>query len=181
MDGQKSSAGSGSRARPGKMKAWLLCALFASLAHCAAEPAPTVATFSIVAVDPKTGEIGVAVQSRFLGVGAVVPWAKAGVGAIATQALANIRYGPEGLNLLAQGKSPEQALEILTKKDGDRESRQCGIVDAQGRSSDPSYFDEWPQRCLQPPCLYNTTDNHQGFVPPAANRHRHSREWRPKR
>jgi uncharacterized Ntn-hydrolase superfamily protein len=98
-------------------------------------PRHIVATYSIAAFDPATGDLGVAVQSKYFGVGTVVPWAKAGVGAIATQALANIRYGPEGLSLLAEGKSPEQALKILTEKDGDRDSRQCGIVDAQGRSA----------------------------------------------
>src|SRR4051812_31150939 len=76
-----------------------------------------VATYSIAAFDPATGDLGVAVQSKFFGVGTVVPWAKAGVGAIATQALANITYGSEGLKLLAKGKSPEQALHTLTEKD----------------------------------------------------------------
>ena len=95
----------------------------------------TVATYSIVAFDPKTGDLGVAVQSKFFGVGTVVPWAKAGVGAVATQAEADITYGSEGLKLLAQGKSPAAALKRLTEKDARRESRQCGIVDAQGRSA----------------------------------------------
>lgn len=99
------------------------------------EHAHLVATYSIAAFDPETGDLGVAVQSKFFGVGTVVPWAKAGVGAVATQALANITYGPSGLKLLAQGKSPSQALEWLTQKDGEREERQCGIVDAQGRSA----------------------------------------------
>jgi uncharacterized Ntn-hydrolase superfamily protein len=94
-----------------------------------------VATYSITAFDPDTGDLGVAVQSKFFNVGTVVPWARAGVGAIATQALANITYGPSGLKLLAQGKSPAQALEILTQADDDREERQCGIVDAQGRTA----------------------------------------------
>lgn len=92
-------------------------------------------TFSIVAVDPKTGEIGVAVQSKFIAVGAVVPWAKAGVGAIATQSYANTSYGPVGLELLSQGLHPEEVLERLISADPDRELRQVGIVDAQGRAA----------------------------------------------
>ena len=98
-----------------------------------AEP-PRVATFSIVALDPKTGELGVAVQSRFLAVGAVVPWAKAGVGAIATQSLANTGYGPDGLTLLAAGVAPEDAVKQLTDADPQRAVRQVGIVSAAGKA-----------------------------------------------
>lgn len=94
-----------------------------------------VATYSIVAFDEKTGDLGVAVQSKFFGVGTVVPFAKTGVGAIATQAAANVRYGPEGLRLLEGGKSPEETLRTLTEADGGRESRQCGIVDAKGSAA----------------------------------------------
>src|SRR5512142_3444786 len=83
----------------------------------AAEPRQPVATFSIVARDPATGELGVAVASRFFAVGAVVPYAKAGVGAVATQASANTTYGPEGLALLASGKTPEESLAALLAKD----------------------------------------------------------------
>lgn len=93
---------------------------------------PVIATYSIVAVDPDTGDLGVAVQSRFFSVGTVVPWAKAGVGAIATQASANITYGPEGLKLLEAGKTPEEALAALTAADERRDHRQCGMVDAKG-------------------------------------------------
>jgi uncharacterized Ntn-hydrolase superfamily protein len=75
----------------------------------------------------------VAVQSKFFGVGTVVPWAQAGVGAIATQSYANIRYGPDGLELLAEGRSAEQTLAALLKEDDGRERRQVGIVDARGR------------------------------------------------
>ena len=96
---------------------------------------PLVATYSIVAFDPATGDLGVAVQSKFFGVGTVVPWAKAGVGAIATQASANIAYGPEGLKLLETGQSPEEALAALTAADERRDTRQCGIVDAKGRTA----------------------------------------------
>ena len=90
-------------------------------------------TFSIVAHDPNAGEWGVAVQSKFLAVGAVVPWARAGVGAIATQAHANLSFGPEGLVLLGGGLSAQRALDRLLAADPGREHRQVGIVDAQGR------------------------------------------------
>ncbi len=90
-------------------------------------------TFSIVAFDPPTGELGIAVQSKFLAVGAVVPWAKAGIGAIATQSFANTNYGPEGLRLLANGLDPTTVAARLTAGDPDREKRQFGIVDAKGR------------------------------------------------
>jgi uncharacterized Ntn-hydrolase superfamily protein len=92
-------------------------------------------TFSIVGYDPVEKEWGVAVQSKFLGVGAVVPWAKAGVGAIATQSYANTAYGPKGLQLMAEGKSAEETLELLLADDPDKEMRQVGIVDANGNAA----------------------------------------------
>ncbi len=91
-----------------------------------------ISTFSIVGYDPDNGDLGVAVQSKFFAVGAVVPWAEVGVGAIATQSWANTTYGPRGLQLLKIGLSAEQALEHLIKDDNGRESRQVGIVDASG-------------------------------------------------
>ncbi|MFC0297193.1 DUF1028 domain-containing protein [Geobacillus jurassicus] len=94
-----------------------------------------VATFSIVAFDPATGELGIAVQSKFLGVGAVVPWAKAGVGAVATQSYANTSYGPRGLEWMAKGKSAQETLELLIGDDSERDLRQVGIVDAKGRAA----------------------------------------------
>ncbi|SDL80315.1 DUF1028 domain-containing protein [Sediminibacillus halophilus] len=94
-----------------------------------------VATFSIVGVDPETGEHGIAVQSKFIAVGSVVPWAKAGVGAVATQAFANPSYGPRGLELLEKGYTPEEVVDLLTKDDPQREERQVGIVDAKGNSA----------------------------------------------
>jgi uncharacterized Ntn-hydrolase superfamily protein len=94
-----------------------------------------VATFSIVAFDPETDSLGVAVQSKFLAVGSVVPWARAGVGAVATQAMANYNYGPRGLDLMSAGNSVEQTVEALTSPDQDREHRQVGVVDARGRAS----------------------------------------------
>lgn len=92
-------------------------------------------TFSIVAWDPETEELGVATQSKFLAVGSVVPWAIGGVGAVATQSWANTSYGPRGLELLGRGAEPEEALQRLLADDPDRESRQVGIVDAQGRAA----------------------------------------------
>src|SRR5262245_41201264 len=89
-------------------------------------------TFSIVARDPHSGDLGVAVQSKFLAVGAVVPWARAGVGAVAPQAWANTGYGPQGLRLLEAGLEPEQALARLTAADDGAQHRQCGLVDANG-------------------------------------------------
>jgi len=91
-----------------------------------------IATFSIIGFDPATEELGIAVQSKFLGVGAVVPWAKAGVGAIATQAMANLHYGELGLELLERGYSAEETLKALIALDPDHEERQVGIVDARG-------------------------------------------------
>ena len=90
-------------------------------------------TFSIVARDPQKGELGIAVQSKFLGVGAVVPWAKAGIGAIATQSWANTSYGPHGLDLLENGLSADQVLTQLTQNDENRARRQVGIVSVTGK------------------------------------------------
>lgn len=92
-------------------------------------------TFSIVGYDPQEKEWGIAVQSKFLGVGAVVPWAKAGVGAVATQSYANTSFGPEGLRLMEEGKSAEEALHTLLDKDPGREQRQVGFIDANGNAA----------------------------------------------
>jgi uncharacterized Ntn-hydrolase superfamily protein len=94
-----------------------------------------VATFSIIGYDPVTREHGIAVQSKFLSVGAVVPWAKANVGAIATQSWANTSFGPKGLSLLEAGFSPEQVVEILVKNDEARDLRQFAVIDAQGNTA----------------------------------------------
>jgi uncharacterized Ntn-hydrolase superfamily protein len=94
-----------------------------------------VATFSIVAFDPETDSLGVAVQSRFLAVGSVVPWARAGVGAVATQAMANYNYGPRGLELMSGGRTAGQTVEDLFSVDEDSEHRQVGIVDGRGRAA----------------------------------------------
>ena len=100
-----------------------------------ATQANPVATFSIVGFDPRTGDLGVAVQSKFFAVGSVVPWAKAGVGAIATQSYANVSYGPEGLERLTKGQTARETVKALTSADKDRRLRQLGIVDARGNST----------------------------------------------
>ena len=96
---------------------------------------PEVHTFSIVARDPATGELGVAVESKYFSVGSVVPWAKAGVGAVATQSLAKLTYGAEGLRLMEQGKAPREALDTLIAADPGSARRQVGMIDAQGRTA----------------------------------------------
>src|SRR3954453_1726716 len=96
---------------------------------------PIVATYSIAACDLEAGQWGVATQSKFLSVGSVVPWAEPSVGAIATQAYANPRYGPQGLDLLREGLSAEEVVERLTTADDGRDHRQLGVVDGQGRSA----------------------------------------------
>jgi len=92
-------------------------------------------TYSIVARDAATGDLGVAVQSKFFAVGAVVPWVRAGVGAIATQSFANVAYGPDGLALLAGGASAQETLDRLVAADELRDQRQAGIVDSHGRGA----------------------------------------------
>src|SRR5215471_13578570 len=93
---------------------------------------PLVATYSIAACDLEAGQWGVATQSKFLGVGSVVPWAEPQVGAIATQAWANPRYGPDGLALLREGLSADEVVERLTSDDEGRDHRQLGVVDGKG-------------------------------------------------
>src|SRR3954454_18174924 len=92
-------------------------------------------TFSIVARDPKTGDLGIAVASKFLAVGAVVPHARAAIGAVATQSAANVTYGPDGLAMIAAGGAAEDVVRRLTDADEGRDHRQLGIVDAQGRAA----------------------------------------------
>lgn len=94
-----------------------------------------IATFSIVAYDPGRQEWGIAVQSKFLAVGAVVPWARAGAGAVATQSYANLRYGPDGLELMAQGSTAEDTIAKLTAADDGRATRQVGVVDVNGQAA----------------------------------------------
>src|SRR3954469_2755788 len=118
------------------MKKYLLLSIiFFAASACASAPAlPTVSTFSIVAIDPQTGEMGVAVASRYFSVGSVVPWAMAEVGAVATQANVNVGYGQQALDLLRQGlTAPEVLKKILAddKFEG-KDGRQVAIVDAKG-------------------------------------------------
>ena len=98
---------------------------FAKLAH----------TYSIVAWDPENGDLGVAVQSKFPNVGGIVPWAKAGVGAVATQSLANTAYGERGLELMSEGATADEALRIVMRTDTSLQDRQVGMVDARGHAA----------------------------------------------
>jgi uncharacterized Ntn-hydrolase superfamily protein len=121
---------------------WLILGLFLF----AAPPPPAIAaelpaaasffsTFSICAIDPKTGESAVAVTTRVPFVGRAVPWVRAGVGAVATQSWTEVEYGRRGLDLLAQGMAPDQAIEKLLEGDAGRELRQLGLIDMQGRTA----------------------------------------------
>ncbi len=115
-------------------------AVFASWALLASSDSrligdPFASTFSIVAIDTTNGDVGVAVQSKFPNVRAVVPWAEAGVGAVATQSLVNVSYGMKGLTLMRNGATAGQTLRILIENDSARQSRQCGVVDAKGNSA----------------------------------------------
>ena len=94
-----------------------------------------IATYSIVACDLEAGQWGVGVQSKFLAAGSLVPWAEPGAGAIATQAYANPRYGPDGLELLRAGLAADEVVDRLTTADDGRDHRQLGVVDAEGRGA----------------------------------------------
>ena len=111
----------------------LLALALVAVPGVAAPPRPS--TFSIVAADPEAGEVGVAVASRFFAVGSVVPFAKAGVGAVATQSFANTSYGPRGLELLERGVAAEEVVRVLTRADDGRNQRQLGVVTAAGDSA----------------------------------------------
>ncbi len=113
------------------LAALALATLVASPA-AAARRDPLAHTYSIVARDPKTGELGVAVQSHYFSVGPVVPWAEAGVGAVATQSLVLVDYGPLGLDLMRRGLTAKQALDSLLAADPHHEGRQVAMVDAHG-------------------------------------------------
>jgi uncharacterized Ntn-hydrolase superfamily protein len=113
--------------------ALLILALSASAAFAQDEPRRPVHTFSIVARDAETGQLGVAVQSHWFSVGSMVSWAAPGVGVVATQSLVDPAYGPQGLYLMGEGRSPEQALAALIAADPHPEGRQVAMVDAQGR------------------------------------------------
>ncbi|MBI4718371.1 MAG: DUF1028 domain-containing protein [Planctomycetes bacterium] len=115
-----------------------------------------VSTYSIVARDPQTGEMGVAVQSHWFSVGSVVPWAEAGVGAVATQSLADPTYGPAGLELMRLGRSAPDALASVLAGDGGREVRQVAMIDASGKVASHT-----GQRCI--PAAGGITDTEQQF------------------
>jgi len=95
-------------------------------------PVRAAATFSIVARDPETGDLGVAVQSHYFSVGPIVPWAEPGVGAVATQSLVEVSYGPRGLEMMRSGRSATQTLESLLQEDQYREVRQVAMIDSHG-------------------------------------------------
>ena len=116
-----------------RLAAFALLSLLAIPLRAGELPRRPVHTYSIVARDPVTGELGVAVQSHWFSVGASVPWAEAGVGAVATQSFTEPSYGPLGLAFMKAGKSAPEALKALLAADPDREVRQVAMVDAQGR------------------------------------------------
>jgi uncharacterized Ntn-hydrolase superfamily protein len=122
----------------------LLVALLASVSlwtqgtvgdSATAPPDPWFSTFSLIAFDPATSELGVAVQSRAFAAGAAVPYAKPGVGAVATQASANRQYGPKAIALLEQGLSPAEVVKRITDEDPGRDTRQVAVIDTRGRSA----------------------------------------------
>ncbi|MBN1561672.1 DUF1028 domain-containing protein [candidate division KSB1 bacterium] len=119
------------------MKSVILILLWSglTLSFGAAGDRDDIATFSIVGRDPLAGELGVAVASRFFAVGSVVPWAKAGIGAVATQSFANTSFGWRGLELLEKGIAPEEVMSILLKSDDHAARRQLGMVAADGSSA----------------------------------------------
>jgi uncharacterized Ntn-hydrolase superfamily protein len=117
------------------MKKVLLAAVLATATIHAQGPDPWFGTFSIIAFDPATNELGVGVQSRAFGAGAAVPYAKPGVGAVATQASANRQYGPKAIALLEQGLSPAEVVKRITDEDPGRDTRQVAVIDTKGRSA----------------------------------------------
>jgi len=117
------------------MKRIIFALAILGLLPLAAYTTMPVSTFSIVGCDPTTGELGVAVASKYFAVGSVVPWAKAGVGAIATQAWVNVDYGIKGLELLEKGLSPQAVIDSLTKTDSAFQRRQLGVIDSKGNSA----------------------------------------------
>src|SRR5579871_1318062 len=119
--------------RPAQILCALLLSSFPLLAVSQDKPLRPVHTFSIVAFDPATGEMGVAVQSHWFAVGGEVPWAEAGVGAVATQSFIDPSYGPLGLELMRAGKSAPEALHGLLIADSACDVRQVAMVDPQGR------------------------------------------------
>jgi uncharacterized Ntn-hydrolase superfamily protein len=118
-----------------KYRIFLLIAVLCAGITAAQEKTRPVSTYSIVAYDKDTGQLGVAVQSHWFSVGSIVPWVEAGVGAVATQSFVEVTYGPLGLQLMKTGRSPEQALSALVSSDENEDVRQVAMVDAQGRTA----------------------------------------------
>jgi uncharacterized Ntn-hydrolase superfamily protein len=116
------------------MKFSIQCILIALilLVFSIAQDHRPISTYSIVAYDETTGELGVAVQSHWFSVGALVPWAKSGVGAVATQSFVRVEYGPEGLELMSKGHSAKETLDFLVSQDEGRDVRQVAMVDVNG-------------------------------------------------
>lgn len=112
---------------------FLLLTVFSISAQTYLSNSPLAHTYSIVAFDPETGDMGVAVQSHWFSVGSIVTWGEAGVGVVATQSFVNPAFGPDGLALLKAGKTPQEALDELIRKDEGRDVRQLAILDAKGR------------------------------------------------
>ncbi len=117
------------------MKKILIIILLALLPLAAINATVPVNTFSIVGCDPATGELGVAVASKYFAVGSVVPWAKSEVGAVATQASVNMDYGIMGLELLQKGMTPQAVIDSLTKADPGSSRRQIGVIDSKGNAA----------------------------------------------
>jgi uncharacterized Ntn-hydrolase superfamily protein len=117
-----------------KLKALLFLLIVNLSAIAVSQTMPTVSTFSIVAIDPQNGDLGIAVASRYFSVGSVVPWAMAGVGAVATQANVNVGYGQEAIDLLRQGLTAPEVLKRIMAEDKfeGKDGRQVAIVDAKG-------------------------------------------------
>lgn len=128
-------------------KLFLFILIFSSLIHAQTflRSEPFAYTYSIVAYDPETGDMGVAVQSHWFSVGTIVSWGEAGVGVIATQSFVNASFGPRGLELLKQGKSPQEVVDELIKSDDGRDFRQLAVLDSKGRAA--SYTGS---KCIQP-------------------------------
>ena len=114
---------------------FLVTGLHQNQSHRAYSSDPFASTFSIVGIDPENGDVGVAVQSKFPNVRPIVPWAAAGVGAVATQSFINVSFGVKGLALLRNGATAEEALRILIANDTGREVRQVGIIDMKGNAA----------------------------------------------
>ena len=122
-----------------------ICLLSISNAQHYKSESPFAHTYSIVAFDPETGDMGVAVQSHWFSVGTVVSWGEAGVGVIATQSFVNASFGPRGLDLLKQGKSPQEVVDELIKSDEGREFRQLAVLDTKGNAASFT-----GKNCIQP-------------------------------